>query len=572
MRLSLNVIPAGIFEISILMATENFERASPSLSPEELRERSCVSGTMTFTDDDAACFASFWAVMLILRGPALHLHGRNADVSRWRLGAVVHGGRFGPLLLFGFWSCIAVCALPGRLLPFALATASMAAHQIALIPQGLGHSYLLVSASNISLAVSSIVAMLTGNGLRAAVTSAAPAVIEAYAVLMFFAALGKFNNSFFKPKRSAATVHVIGSIENIFAMFPAPCAAAASKLVNAAGPQGMECFFAFTAWLGAIVESAVWMLMYLNVPRLQVWTMYAMHGIFAFTAFDFSVASSGVLPLFGSPTPGAVSAALGWLLGPLGRGLVPAVLVYVVLTPASTNKATGSSHAMKLTLLTLFCRGWFFLAAPILYIPPRIPPGAMLLGYGTEERTASEAAFALLFGKYGMAAVRCASVATLAICILNGLGPYAGWKTAGTFTTLYSNILVERDPNHWTWPLWTRVFRMPWCTLMTDLVTVVDTDAPEIRVRISKAQVTKLVVFRDLLERQEWSGAAYSYWAPVPPAWHTLLEYASPELKSTPVIPYQIPYSQLRCLVSDIVATDPRRDFFVEYGTVSNFC
>ena len=163
---------------------------------------------MAFDDDDAACFASYWAVMLILRGPALHLHGRNADVARWRLGHVVHGGRFGPLLLLGFWSCIAVVAFPGRLLPWTLATTVMAVHQVALLPKGLGHSYLLVSSSDISFAVSGIVALLTGNTLRAAVIAAAPACLEAYAVLMFFAALGKFNSSFFRSKTSAATAHV----------------------------------------------------------------------------------------------------------------------------------------------------------------------------------------------------------------------------------------------------------------------------------------------------------------------------------------------------------------------------
>ena len=39
---------------------------------------------MAFTDDDASCVASFWAVMLILRGPALHLHGRKAGMVHFR--------------------------------------------------------------------------------------------------------------------------------------------------------------------------------------------------------------------------------------------------------------------------------------------------------------------------------------------------------------------------------------------------------------------------------------------------------------------------------------------------------
>ena len=128
--------------------------------------------------------------------------------------------------------------------------------------------------------------------------------------------------------------------------------------------------------------------------------------------------------------------------------------------------------------LTGMRRGWYFLALPVLYIPPRIPPGAMFLGYGSAERLATEQEVDALLGPLGASAVRCAAAVTLAICILNGLGPYGGWKTAGTFTTLYrcdavgpparrsrpprplrraadpippaarSNILVERDQNH----------------------------------------------------------------------------------------------------------------------------
>ena len=425
---------------------------------------------------------------------------------------------------------------------------------------------------------SSLVSLLQGSSLRVAVSAAAPAVIEAYAVLMFFAALGKFNTSFFDGKRSAATAHVIGSLENIFALLPAPCAQFMSSLVRSAGPNGMMIFFVSTAWLGAIVESAVCLLMYLNYPVTQVWMMYAMHGIFAFTAFDFSVASSGVLPLFGSPVPGAVSKCLGWLSGPLGRIVVPAILIYVMMTPATapaktaktaeTNGTGPASHAgghmIKLMTLTMLCRGWYFLSAPVMYIPPYIPPGAMLLRLGTDERLAQEQATVDALGPWGALTVRCGAFVTLAICVMNGLGPYGGWKTAGTFTTLYSNILIERDANPWLWPL-VRAIGMPWCTMMTDLATVIETDAPEIRVRISVAQITRLVVFKDLMEWPEWKLSAFCHWAPVPPAWHTLLEYASPELRSTPVIPYEIPWVQLRVLCTDIIASNPERDFFVEY-------
>ena len=86
------------------------------------------------------------------------------------------------------------------------------------------------------------------------------------------------------------------------------------------------------------------------------------------------------------------------------------------------------------------------------------------------------------------------------------------WTSRILFSAARSNILVERDPNYWIRPLITGVFRMPWCHLMTDLVTVLDTNAPEVRVRISLAQITRLVVFKDLLERPEWRRAAFCHW------------------------------------------------------------
>ena len=231
-----------------------------------------MAPAVSYTDSDAACFASFWSVAcLVLRGPALHLHGRQADVASWARGRCVgKDGRFGPFLLIAFYAALATVAFPSTL-PFAVATTATAAHQAMSLHRGQGHSYMLVFVSNISLSASSLAALATGCSLRAAVVAAAPAVIEAYALLMFWAALGKFNTQFFDPQRSAATVHVVGSIENLFGLLPAPFARGARAMVNAAGPEGMKGFFIFTAWLGAVVESAVCVLMYLDVPLAQAW-------------------------------------------------------------------------------------------------------------------------------------------------------------------------------------------------------------------------------------------------------------------------------------------------------------
>lgn len=169
--------------------------------------------TMGFNDADAACFASFWCVATALRGPALHLHGRGADVGAWVKGhAVGKGNRFGPWLLLGFVFSVVCVAWPSTV-ALGLATGCTAMHQLRSLHLGQGHSYMLVTVSNISIAACCMASLARGTTLRVAVTAAAPAVLEAYAILMFFAALGKFNSAFFDPQRSAATVHVIGSLE-----------------------------------------------------------------------------------------------------------------------------------------------------------------------------------------------------------------------------------------------------------------------------------------------------------------------------------------------------------------------
>lgn len=348
------------------------------------------------------------------------------------------------------------------------------------------------------------------------------------------------------------------------ALLPVQVQTGLRAAVNWAGADWMYAFFVFTAWLGAIIESVVVAFMYMNWPILQAWAMYLMHGLFAFTAFDFSVACSGVLPLFAmGNTPGSLAASLGWVTSPVGRILLPLALLYVVVL-SRADPRDRASHIAKLQQLSFCCRGWYFATVPFLYVGGSVPPGAMLLRIGTPERAAARIETYDALGMWAYAVVQAGAFVTCAISIINGSGPYGGWKTAGTYTTLYSNILVERDANHYIMPL-VRTIRMPWCNLMLDLVTVTASDAPSIAVQLVLAPVSPPGIFADLLEKPDWKNAGRCHWAPTPPTWHTLLEYANPEMKAQPVLPYQIPYFQLRCLISDTITKDPDATFFVEY-------
>ena len=109
---------------------------------------------------------------------------------------------------------------------------------------------------NLSLATTAIVAVVTTPAERAlhtAIRSASPAVLEIYAVSMVFAAVGKLNSDFFDPMVSAATGHVMASIENVAANLPLAMQTLSRRCVDAAGPQLVYVFF-FSLSLHAYVR------------------------------------------------------------------------------------------------------------------------------------------------------------------------------------------------------------------------------------------------------------------------------------------------------------------------------
>jgi hypothetical protein len=152
-----------------------------------------------FDDDDATCCAVFWCVALTLRGPALRLHGRGVDVSKWVRGDYQLPAEFEHTLRRAFFAGLIAVVWPCSL-TFAAATGLTAWHQLMTLEGwGTSHSYWLVFACNLSLAaaasasfvvhaaVGGLAAGLGSAALTAAMNAAAPACVEAYAILMFFA-------------------------------------------------------------------------------------------------------------------------------------------------------------------------------------------------------------------------------------------------------------------------------------------------------------------------------------------------------------------------------------------------
>ena len=129
-------------------------------------------------------------------------------------------------------------------------------------------------------AIAASIAAPTESALEAAIQAASPTVLEIYAINMVFAAIGKMNPAFFDPMISAATAHVMASVENIACSLPRALQAIARRSVDAAGTRWMHAFFGCCCIGGFAVEAAVPLLMYANAPRTQLAIMAAMHSLF----------------------------------------------------------------------------------------------------------------------------------------------------------------------------------------------------------------------------------------------------------------------------------------------------
>ena len=186
---------------------------------------------------DAACFASFWCIMMSLRAPPLYLH----DARRRKTGArsLYGSGKLGQCLLLGLVFSLITVAIPpisfsndaddnnsnmqssssssssiAQLICFMIACGTTAIHQFNSLQSGVTQSYLLVFFGNVALTASCLASIMSSkfmtNGsdtnsddtmlLARAVNVAAPSIIEAYALLMLFTAFGKLNPRFFDPK------------------------------------------------------------------------------------------------------------------------------------------------------------------------------------------------------------------------------------------------------------------------------------------------------------------------------------------------------------------------------------
>ena len=429
-------------------------------------------------------------------------------------------------------------------------------------------SYTLVFMVNIPLATAATAATVSGkSGVAPAVNAAAPVILDSYALYVFFAALSKLNSAFVHPQRSAATAHVMASIENLVAGTPlaVPC----RRLVAAAGSNVMYAFFSVTAVAGALTEAMVPLLMYCNVARAQVIVMFCMHGLFCLTRYDFSAVAAGLFPLWGYfARDGAVSEWIGWIGSPVARLLLPVALAAIMFRNGAKEWGDRADR-IKVLELRLVCQLIYLIACPLMYIPSDIPPGALLLRSGSAAQAESWASTRAELGPWGAHAMTIAAVASCTVCVLNGAGPYFGWKTQGSISILYSNIVVEdaQRANHVLAPLLS-LFGLP-LPAVRDLVKVTETDAEEVHRQLCEAPVAPDFVFEPLKKKGGgWERAGLCHWGADTIQWVDYVVVGREDLHNEdwpPVMPYFIAFFSFRCLISRLVAESPDRDFYVAY-------
>ena len=310
----------------------------------------------------------------------------------------------------------------------------------------------------------------------------------------------------------------------------------------------------------------------------QVVIMYAMHGLFVMTAFDVSIVAAAVFPLWGMVSdPGGVGDWLGAVTTcAAARLIVPSALLLLVFGDLpSPGEAT--MRRRRLHLLRVVCHAFFVLACPLFCAGPpstwRIPPGVLTLGPGGGAALLRQAAF----GAPGSAMLFAAFAFALAISMVNGIGPFVGIQTAGSYAVLYSNLIVERaeqqDSNHYLLsPALLRLLGLP-IAAMTDLVMVLEVrNAPTIERKLVFAPVAPFDVFSELVQQAGWERAGRCHWSePVSPYIYTSVpgtRRALTEDDAPVVLPYAIPRFQLRVMISGIVASEPDQSFRVVYRSL----
>ena len=533
---------------------------------------------------DAHGVASWWCFALILRGPSMRLHMGQGNVAvkgtLWQWMTFRARGPNQRLAAASFWACMMALVFPGNALVFAAATGITTVHQVMMlrvIALQLSMSDSMMFMCNLSLATTAIIAAVTtpaDRALQVAIRSASPAVCEIYAVSMVFAAMGKLNSDFFDPMVSAATGHVMASIENVAANLPLAVQTLCRRCVDAAGPKLVYIFFFICCVAGFVVESVVPLLMYANMPRSQMAMMAAMHSLFSLTVPPFSVAISGFVPFFAAGMQtGIVTRWFGWLVGPW-RAVVIVLLAAAIVHPG---------HGPNGTLIRWrwIHQGCWFACVPLMLnialLPERgfdFPPGSVTLGMGTQARADAYYDLFASLGVVGGSIVICVSYVGFFLCVHNGAGPYTGLKTQGSLTILYSNIIVETaaGANSFVSPI-LRCVGLP-LPLMTNTITVLESNHPMIAEQLVCDRIAPPRLFAGIISSssEKWRRAGK---ITIPTGKFPKLYTAAPGFEgqrdrkdeASHILPFIIPYWEVRCMTSAIVATDPNRDFRVVYRT-----
>lgn len=285
------------------------------------------------------------------------------------------------------------------------------------------------------------------------------------------------------------------------------------------------------------------------VPALM-WTGYVRAGLciawlFCMTltltpAFDFALVLVSTMACWVQPQS---LTALRWMTLSSTSRMVSFSTSVCLLGPMLVQPAKPMGNTVSAAAL------WVFLANPLAYATQNANVESWVFPASSAKMCATEVAQQTLAAPAGF--VSFVGCVTIGLALLNGVAPYLGLKTQGTWT-LFSNLHVENgSTNHYLVPASFQLFGY---TL--DCVTVTKSNAPML---LDQHAViggsSRLGLFGQLAERESIEASIHC----------STIMCSDSDDDRTVCLPYKLPYFELRRIIST-QAVPMMQDFFVEYS------
>lgn len=388
-----------------------------------------------------AVAAAIWAQMRFIRLAVLVIC-REEPLSVW----LQPKSRAGVLRLATFAAQLLCIAWPSAT-TFAASIATTLALGWECLPYEVDNSgtYGLLADANLWCGI--LWAWSSGHTVEEGWQAVQPAARAIFGTTYAFAALAKLNSDYADVRKSSCTVFTLLVGEGFVP------AALTRRVLALIGDAGLLLLLRAMLLLLEAIELAIPPMLAFGALSSSALLVWAFHLALGTIAYDYSVIAVASLVLCAPPEQ---LAHLEWMsTTPTARlvATAAALLLCHRLESGRCRELGSVEHIATLGWLCLLCPAWWV---------------------GTHAPTPPGLLAALAAGSPALPVALAASgAALLAATVVNGCGPYLGYKTVAVWA-MFSNLHVEGGrTNHWLLP--------PWLQLVgccRALVTVEATDAP----------------------------------------------------------------------------------------------